>query len=209
MKLVIDIGNTNIKFGLFDKHQIKKMKIIPTKKYQVLPDFQNVETCCIGSVVLKLNTKIYDDIYHKYHIVSKIVTIQDFKKQFNLSRFKKQNEMGLDILAFALLIKSKYQSGIGISFGTATFAVAINDNIIHGVAIAPAFTDSLNQLSKKTALIKNANLGKICFSLGNDTKSALSSGIAHVVNGFIQSITSYCQKQYGVDCVYITGGKSD
>ena len=209
MKLVIDIGNTNIKFGLFDKQQIKELKIIPTKTYKATPSFSKFSKCVIGSVVPSLNKKISNDIYKKFNIKSKIITLQDFKNDFDFNHFKNPSEIGLDILAFATAIKYETNKAVGISFGTATFAIAINRKDIYGVAITPSFYDSLKQLKINTSLIKNTNLGNISFNLGNDTKSSLSSGITHAINGFINSIMQYCQQQYGIDRVYIDGGKSE
>jgi type III pantothenate kinase len=206
MKLVIDIGNTNIKFGLFDNHIIKQLIIKPTKQYKLIPKFKNIDECVIGSVVPKITNLISNDIYKKYHIKPKIININDFINLFNLDKFNKK-EMGLDILAFALAIKNKHKQGIGISFGTATFAIAVKDNNLYGAIIAPSFDNALLSLTKTTALIKKANVNDISFNLGTNTITALSSGMAHSVNGFINSVVVYCKKNYGIDNVYVSGGK--
>lgn len=208
MKLVIDIGNTNIKLAVFDKHVIKQLEIIHTKSYKRLPNFKNVNDCVIGSVVPSLNQQISNDVYKKFHIKPWIVNVGDFDSEFNLSKFDK-NEIGLDILAFAYAIKSILKKGIGISFGTATFAVVVNKDIIHGVAIAPSFDNGLSDLTKNTALIKNINIDHINFDFGNNTQLALCSGITHSVNGFINSISSYARKLYGISNVYVSGGKDN
>jgi type III pantothenate kinase len=207
MKLVIDVGNTNIKFALFKNHIIKQSKIIPTKQYKQIPNFKNVDMCVLGSVVPTINQKIVNDIYKKYHIQTKVINAKDFNKHFDLSRFN-QNEIGLDILAFALAIKSKYLKGIGISFGTATFAICVDKNIIHGVAIAPSFDEGLQSIFHKTALIKNTKISSINFKLGSNTAQSLSSGVAHSVNGFVNSVMVHCQQNYHISNVFVDGGKS-
>lgn len=208
MKLVIDIGNTNIKFALFNNGIIKQLKIISTKYYKQIPNFKNVNQCVIGSVVPSLNKLIKTNVDKKYRIDSKIINANDFDKLFNLSSFNKK-EIGLDILAFALLIKNYFHKGIGICFGTATFGVVIDNKTIHGVVITPSFMDSLESMYKKTALIKKNEINKISLGLGRNTISALSCGIAHNVNGFINSLISYCDKHYHINQVCVSGGNTN
>jgi pantothenate kinase type III len=120
-----------------------------------------------------------------------------------------KNELGLDILSFAYYIQKSYIKGVGISFGTATFAVAVNQKCIYGVAIAPAFVDSINSLFTQTALIKQTTINYINFDLGHNTNTALSSGATHSVNGFVNSIMCFCKQHYKINDVYVTGGKSN
>lgn len=207
MKLVIDVGNTNIKFALFDNHKLKQIKIVATNKYMKLPVFKNITTCIIGSVVPNINKTIANDIYRRYHFHPTIASIKNFDGEFDLSSFNKQ-EIGLDILAFALAIKKTYQKGVGICFGTATFAVAVSKKTIYGVAITPSFDIALQTIFKKTALIKKTKVELINFKLGKNTSESLKSGVAHNVNGFINSVASYCQETYRLSNVYIDGGKT-
>jgi type III pantothenate kinase len=210
----VDIGNTNIKFGLFKDNVLSKVKILSTPQYRptdlkTIFKSNKITSVYIGSVVKNIELRIAKDIYAISKIKAKIINIRDFESSFNLSQFNKK-EIGLDILAFALFIKNKYKSGIGISFGTATFAVAVNNKTIKGVVIAPSIQLGIHQLNETTSLIKTKSFGQIKnqLSFGKNTNQSLASGASHMAKGFIESIQKYASDNYNIKNVYISGGKS-
>jgi pantothenate kinase type III len=214
LKLIIDIGNTNIKYGLFKNDILIKTVISSTKQsnkaiIKTIIAKNKIAIVYIGSVVKNIDRHIAKYIHTSFKINVKIIKAEDFSSDFILSSFNKK-EIGLDILAFALYIKNKYKSGIGISFGTATFAVAVNRNRIEGVVIAPSILLGIHQLSGTTSLIntKHFSTTKSQLSFGRNTNQSLASGASHMAKGFIASIQEYAIKHYKISKVYISGGKS-
>ncbi|MDR3257825.1 MAG: type III pantothenate kinase [Mycoplasmataceae bacterium] len=213
-KMIVDIGNTNIKCGLFKNNNLIKTIILQTKQYsqtfiKTIISKSKVTSVYIGSVVKNIGERIAKDVYTSFKIKAKVISTKDFDSSFVLSPFNKK-EIGLDILAFALFIKNKYKSGVGISFGTATFAVAVNNKKIEGVVIAPSILLGIHQLSETTSLINTKGFGllKNQLSFGKNTNQSLASGASHMARGFISSIQEYATKHYKINKVYISGGKS-
>ncbi|MDR0985895.1 MAG: type III pantothenate kinase [Mycoplasmataceae bacterium] len=208
MVLILDIGNTTTKFGVFYKNKLVKSIITPTKKNRI-PKIVGIDSIYIGSVVTSINKKISSQLFKQYKLKPKLIRSKDFKNQFNLSKFN-INEIGLDILALAMYIKSLNKKALGICFGTATFAIAINNKNIYGVSIAPSIEFGLKHLGNLTELTKTNNVcHKYLLSFGNSTKTALTSGGSHMARGYILSCLDYCKNKYDINHCYITGGKSD
>jgi type III pantothenate kinase len=211
-KLIIDVGNTNIKFGFFHKDKLVNVFTIGTKKYsysglvKILKN-NKYDSVYLGSVVKELTNELIQDL--KSITKNKVILIKpiDFKACFKLDKFP-INEIGADILALALITKHLYRNGIGVSFGTATFAVVIKNNQIVGVAIAPSIELGTKHLETTTSLIKNANAKIGNLKLGNNTTTSLQSGGSHMARGFIMSLLDYTNKHYHINKVLITGGKT-
>jgi type III pantothenate kinase len=158
LKLILDVGNTNIKFGFFDNDKLIKTNIISTKSYSISQLRKNIKNIShtqiyIGSVVKHLNNQMLNDIKTITGISAKFINAKDFISEFDLSKFN-INEIGVDILGLSLAIKYLYKKAIGISLGTATFAVAVDNSKLIGAVIAPSIELGINQLNETTALIK-------------------------------------------------------
>jgi type III pantothenate kinase len=214
MLLIVDIGNTNVKFGLFNNNKLLNVYTIPTHTYKMgsikatIPaKMKPIEDIYVGSVVPSANVLVIDDIYKTYKIRPQLINGADFKAHFDLAKFD-INEIGIDILGYAMFIKSNYKSGVGICFGTATFAVAVDNNKIYGVAIAPSIELGIQHLSRRAELIHNYQVNKIQKIFGFNTSTAIASGAAHMAEGFVQSVAAYAKQKYHINDVYVSGGKS-
>ncbi|MDR2823345.1 MAG: type III pantothenate kinase [Mycoplasmataceae bacterium] len=216
MKLIVDLGNTNIKLGLFKANKLAKVFTFSTNNYRskelikFVPSIKHlsIKEAYVGSVVPSLNKKIINEIKKTLNINAVLITPQMFSCIFNLKRFN-LNEIGVDILGYACLLKQRFKKAVGFSYGTATFAVAVNNEEIIGVVIAPAIDEGMNHLSKSTEMIsfkKQSNL-LIKANFGGNTNAALNAGSYHMANGFLQSAFSYCQKHYKINRACISGGK--
>jgi pantothenate kinase type III len=97
--------------------------------------------------------------------------------------------------------------GVGISFGTATFAVCVKNNKMYGAIIAPSIETGIKNLHSKTALVRCKSITKLSANFGVDTETALQAGAFHMVNGFINSALMYANKKYHINHAYATGGK--
>ncbi|MDR1234545.1 MAG: type III pantothenate kinase [Mycoplasmataceae bacterium] len=215
-KLIIDVGNTNIKLGNFIDGKLTKTKILPTKLYSFNNlkkkiDGVNYQQVYVGSVVKELDKQILRDIKNITKLQLKMIRAIDFKKEFNLSKFN-VNEIGTDILGLATILKKLYKNAVGISFGTATFAVAVKCKRIMGVVIASSIEMGIHQLNTTTSLIKNKLLVDTAkassLEFGKDTNSAINSGASHMARGFISSVYDYAKTKYHINQMVLTGGKT-
>jgi pantothenate kinase type III len=141
-------------------------------------------------------------------VTPQIITSKDFKQAFDLRKYN-LNEIGTDILAFALCVQDHQPKALGICFGTATFAVAINHRQINGVVIAPSIATGVKNLSTVTAMIRinKQDIKLLNSDLGQNTLTAVVGGSYHMFHGFINSLRDYCLKHYHIKQTYLSGGK--
>jgi len=223
MKLVIDIGNTSIKLGVFDdqkqlikieKYSTKKIENNFLKKSEIINyAFDEIK---IGSVVPSKNQLVINELKKFFSIEPYLIKNSDFTQFFNLKKFN-LSEVGTDILSGALYLKNNFHSGLLITFGTATVATIVDDQEILGVAIAPAIDDGLLSLNHSTELtktdlfFKNNHYSKsFDLNFGFNTETALLAGATHVTYGFINSTIEYAKQRLAkLEHVIISGGKAE
>jgi pantothenate kinase type III len=105
LRLIIDVGNTNIKFGFFDK-KLLFVKILSTKKYSKLAlkkmlTLHHLEKIYIGSVVSQITRTMVSDLQALTKVHVHLIKATDFINEFNLTKFN-INEIGTDLLSLAL-----------------------------------------------------------------------------------------------------------
>lgn len=214
MYLIIDAGNTSIKFGYYSNDKLIKLLISDKNKINSVkfPKFkEDITHIYIGTVVPSLNKTIINKLAKTYKVKPIVIENTMFKKHFNLAKFDLK-EVGSDILSFALYLKLTYKKAIGICFGTATFTVCVNDKNVLGVTIVPSVYSLLESLNTSTELTKANSIKESMFNyfnFGTDTPTALASGANHMTKGFIDEVISYANKKYGITKCAITGGKSN
>jgi pantothenate kinase type III len=210
MLLIVDVGNTNTKFAFFQNNKLLKIYLFPTHTQfslnKISLNHSTIDQAYIGSVVPSLNKQLINKIYRTYRVKAALIKQTDFKTQFILHKFN-LNEMGMDILALSQFIKTKYNEGVGISFGTATFVVYVRNKTIYGAMIAPSIETGAKRLHDKTELIQSQTIAKLNMNLGFNTKTALQSGAFHMVDGFIDNVLLFAKQKYQINKAYITGGK--
>lgn len=214
MVLIIDVGNTSLKACVFSsnkkplafycisvKGKIKDLFISIKSKY-------NITSCYVCSVKPSVNKDIVRANRLIFNIDTKIIKNIDFINEIDLSKFN-INEIGTDILAYALFLKKKYKKCIGFCYGTAIFAIGIDNKKMYGCIIFPVPSSGVNELTKKTELIstkhKVINKGNF-FEFGSNTLESLASGLNHYHKGIILSTITYFAEKYNFKNVCFTGG---
>lgn len=221
--IVINIGNTNIRFGLFNDDYCDTSWILNTKPYKTTDELyvqflmlyqtykieiDKVEKIIIGSVVPQL-TKAVESAIKRIH--GKQVVIVDRNTPSDVR--PKSKQMGTDIyanLVAAHTLYSKDKKKIILDFGTALTASCISETgETLGVIITPGIITALNSLTQQTAQLPEIELVQPKTVLGLDTISCMQSGMIYgylgMVEGFIDRINNEVQS----DCFVIaTGGVS-
>ncbi len=220
--IVINIGNTNIRFGLFNGDECSISWILNTKPYRTSDelmiqfmmmyqtnkiDATSVDKVIIGSVVPQLTYDISRAI-HKMHGINPVMVDRNTPSGVQ----PKSKQMGTDIYANLVAAHHLYanRKKIIFDFGTALTASCIDENgETLGVIIAPGIITSLNSLIHDTAQLPEIELIKPKSVLGLDTVSCMQSGMVYgylsMVEGFIDRINAEVQD----DCLVIaTGGVS-
>lgn len=215
MNLIVDAGNTNIKIGYFKNNKLTKIVKFPKEEIlkAKLPTIkEKASSIYIGSVIPSFNNKIIDKLYKTYKVKAKLIENKMFLKHFDLSKFD-LNEIGTDILGLALYIKQEHKKCCAISFGTATFSIAVDNKKLYGVMIAPSFSSAFDTLNSSTELTRTNKFDSKknlynWFDYGHDTPTALAAGANHLAKGFVDSLICFTSKKYKINKFCVCGGKS-
>ena len=216
MKIIGDIGNTEIKLFIFltNDRVLKKIVLktnqltdsyLSKKLFFIIRDKKNFNRALFSSVVPEAYKKI-KSFFKKYiNINCKEL------KEINLDNLIKirvnKKQVGSDRLANAIGAIDKKYNHIICDFGTATTFDVINKGVYLGGIISPGVNLSLKSLSSKASLIPNIKLLKVSNVLGKNTINAVRSGFywgyAGLINNIIKLIMKQTKKSYRI---IFTGG---
>lgn len=120
-------------------------------------------------------------------------------------------EIGSDLVANATAAYFKLkQTCIVVDFGTAlTFTTVSGEGKILGVSIVPGLRTAVRALSQNTAKLFDVPLEMPRSALGQNTVTAIQSGIVIGYEGLVKSVVQAIRHELKVDCPAIaTGGLS-
>ena len=220
--IVINIGNTNIRFGLFDDDNCDISWIINTKPYLTSDEMQaqfmmmyqnhkieamNIDKVIVGSVVPQLTYDITRAL-KKIHGINPIVVNRETPSEVQ----PKSKQMGTDIYANLVAAHHLYPKNkkIIFDFGTALTASCISESgETLGVIIAPGIITALNSLIHDTAQLPEIELIKPKSVLGLDTVSCMQSGMVYGYLGMVEGFVDRINEEVKDACFVIaTGGVS-
>ena len=219
MKIIGDIGNTEVKICLIDQNfkikkkiSIKTIEINKSKIKENLKFFLNnkkkIESIIFSSVVPKIYKQF--STFFKKNLNKKVIEIKELKlnKLIDIKVNKKQ--VGSDRLANSIATIDTKNNYIIIDFGTATtFDVVMKNKYLGGI-ISPGINLSLNTLTMRASLIPKINLKKISYVIGKNTNEAVRSGFFWGYSGLIDNIIKLIKEQTKSDFkVVLTGGLAD
>lgn len=224
MILAVDIGNTNMEFGLF-----KDSKLI--NNFRLVTD-RNITSDEIGLMMLQffsvrgIDISDIDDV-----IVASVVpqimfamnnAVKKYLKKFPIivgedcdvpikNNYKIKKEVGVDRLVNAFCAYKTYSRAlIVVDFGTATtFDVVSKDGCYEGGCIFPGIKISMEALNKYAAKLPRVEISAPEAIIGKDTVTSMQSGaICGFVGATIYTINCL-EKELGCDAyVVATGGLS-
>jgi len=227
--LAFDIGNTNIKVGVFNdscenmicSFAISSATIRTSDEYyllikQMLSEysvFDKLNASVISSVVPSITESISN-------AVSKICNRRPFiigsgtRTGFPI-RIDVQTQLGADIVsntaASFLTCKPPF---VVVDLGTATTITAVDCNgCLIGASIIPGATVSLNALNSTAALLSDIALKKPVYLIGKNSQDSICSGVYYsnvfAIDGFIDSLAKeLCKNGETLDLIG-TGGLCD
>ncbi|MBU0549049.1 MAG: type III pantothenate kinase, partial [Candidatus Omnitrophica bacterium] len=214
MLLAIDIGNTNISFGVFRGRRIIKRFNIPKREYSMrrlkqLLGRSRLKGCIICSVVPKALRKLNSDLTK--FLGSRPFVLGREEKVPIKNLYKKPHEVGQDRLVNAYAGIIYYGAPlIIVDFGTAiTFDVVSMRKEYIGGMIVPGLSVSLDALTRTAALLPKIKLEKPKGFIGKDTKSSMISGIIYGFAALVDDLTRRLKNKIGGKArVIATGGNA-
>jgi type III pantothenate kinase len=210
MLLVIDIGNTNIVFGINDgRYWISDWRIQTdmnktSDEYEVIfrsllfnEDNGNgrIDSIVLSSVVPNLVQPIID-MLSKLFRLNPVILGPEIYPRLPI-KILNPYQIGSDLVANSLAAYEKYGEFVTvIDFGTAlTFTTLGAKGEILGVAIAPGLNTAVNALAGKTAQLPRIHLVPPPSVLGLNTVHAMQSGIVLGYVGLVDSMIRRIEKE--------------
>lgn len=223
MLFVLDVGNTSITAGVFDKENlviswriasdIKRSEdeygIILKNLIKDAKLEDMVDSAIISSVVLPLTEKIQIAVKRYLNIDSLIVTHKiNTGIEINL---KNPGEVGADRIVNGYAASVLYGAPvIVVDFGTATsFDIVNPNNQFIGGIIAAGMKIQADALSKFTSKLPKVKIEAPETAIGSNTIDAMLSGIVRGHAAMIDGLIAQCEKELGAKATIVaTGGYS-
>ena len=222
MLLTADVGNTNIKLGLFDGDELRhKMRFStdPSKTSDefavVLYTFFQVYRIDVSEIGASIISSVVPKVTQPLREAIKIVT---GKKSYVIGpglktgmdlKIDRPETLGGDIVCGCVGAYEKYGGPLIMVFmGTATVLAYVDENFAYrGGVIAPGVGISLDALTQNGALLPSVDLrapkNVICTNTMDCIRSAMTYGSACMLDGLIDKFSV----ESGADCrVIATGG---
>jgi type III pantothenate kinase len=224
MLLAVDIGNTNIIFGVFDGDKLKTTLRIATGIHTMPDEYaalmlnlierqglssSQVTDAVLCSVVPPLVTT-FEELCKRYFKISPLVVEAGVKTGIRIC-MDNPREVGADRIVNAVAAHKLYKGPvIVIDMGTATtFDAVSKDGDYLGGAIAPGIVIATEALFTRTAALPRVDLTYPKKAIGTSTVAAMQSGIVFGYMGLIEGIVTRIREELGGKAkVVVTGGYS-
>jgi type III pantothenate kinase len=225
MLLAIDIGNTNVVLGVFDREKLVEnwrvgtnTQITPDEYAMILKDlfsfakleFNQIRGVIISTVVPPL-LPVMTEMSRKYFHIDPLVVTHELKTGITI-RYDNPKEVGADRIVNAAAAYRLYGGPlIIVDFGTATtFCAVTKDGDYLGGAICPGVKISAEALFQRASKLPRVELTKPAHVIGADTISAMQAGIIYGYAGLVDGIVERMKKELSPDAkVVATGGLAE
>lgn len=222
MLLAIDIGNTNIVWGVFDGDRLVADWRIGTDHSKTTDEYaillldllrvesigrERVDGVILSSVVPPL-TPLFEELAETYFHCLPLNVSAELETGLTI-KYTNPREVGSDRIVNAAAAFRRYGGPIIIvDFGTATtFCAVTADGEYLGGAIAPGLRISAEALYARTAKLPKIELARPKSAIGQDTVSSMQAGLVFGYAGLVDELVRRIQQELGRDCfVLATGG---
>lgn len=226
MLLAIDIGNTNIVFGIYDEEKWQNHWRIQTDQRKTADEYEvifrslltagkvcrnHVEKIILSSVVPSLVHPFNEMLSALFNEATINIVNPEIYSRLPL-KILNPYQIGTDLVANAVAAYQKYGNlTTVIDFGTAlTFTTIGKNSEIIGVAISPGLRTAVAALAGGTAQLPYVHLAPPPSVLGENTVHAIQSGVVYGFTGLVDSMIERTQDEIGETLnVVATGGLSN
>ena len=223
MLLAIDLGNTNIKYGVFDGDKLLASFRVSSRISRTADEYGSVLVGLLADRDIKksdIDGIIFSSVipalnYTMCHMcefffgISPIIVGPGIKTGLNI-KAENPREVGADIIVNSVSAFNKYGGPIVvIDFGTATTFDVISEKCeLVGVVIAPGIKTSLEGLATKTAQLPMVELDAPKTVIGKNTKHCMQAGIIFGFAGLVENILRKIRQELGLKEIKVvaTGG---
>lgn len=222
MLMVVDVGNTNISCGIFDKDKlVAKFRFITKQNrtsdelalqiHSILEvkhlDEKDVDGVVLSSVVPNLNNDLINAFKQLFN-VEPLIVASGIKTGLKINTDDPRS-IGSDLIVDAVAAYQRYKDAcLVIDFGTASKFLYINESgeFQYGI-ISPGLEIYANSLWQMTAQLPAVQLTKPESILAKNTVHSMQAGIMYGYIGLAEGIIKQIRKEIGHDFKRLaTGG---
>ena len=222
MLLTADVGNTNIKLGIFEGDELRyKLRFSTNDKmtsdefavelytfFQIYDiDYKKIDGSIISSVVPKVTQPLVDAIEIVMGVRSLIIG-PGLKTGMDL-KIDRPETLGGDIVCGCVGTYEKYGGPLIVIFmGTATVVAYVDENCAYrGGIIAPGVGISLDALTSRGALLPAVDLMAPKKAICTNTVDCMRSGIMNGTSCMLDGMIDLFMRETGKSCkIVATGG---
>ena len=215
MLLVIDAGNTQITFGLYEGDVLVRSFAVLTDVKLSVRELEEslssnisgkIDGAIIGSVVDELNERLKYAVLDLYKVMPVVLT-PDMDTGISIG-LKDNSEIGADRIANAYRAYELYKKAvIVVDFGTAvTFDIVNSKGCFIGGIIAPGLNTQLKSLNVSTSKLPKLEVEDVDNVIGKNTKEAILSGVIAGCASMVEGMLIKCEKELGEKAVIISTG---
>ncbi len=227
MLLVIDVGNTNIVFGVYEEKELLYDWRISTEKnrtsdeygllFEQIFKYNKIDMDELSNVII---SSVVPPLMHtlpamsiKYFNIDPIVVGPGIKTGMNI-KYDNPREVGADRIVNAIAAYEKYGGPlIIVDFGTAiTFCAVSEDGDYLGGAITPGIKISTEALFMRTAKLPKVEIMKPDKVIAKNTANSIQAGVVYGYIGMVDYIIEKMIEEIGGEKevnIVATGGFSN
>lgn len=224
MLVVIDIGNTNIVWGVYEGQELTAHWRLATDAKKTADEYGILFTSLLTAVGLSTSrlsgaifasvvpslTPTFEQMLEQYFSQRPLIVTSDMDIGLTL-RYANPKEIGSDRLVNAAAAYHKYHRDlIIVDFGTATtFCTVTKEGQYLGGVIAPGLGISAEALFARAAKLAKVEFIRPKTVIGTDTASSIQSGLLFGYAGLVDAIVRRIEQELGRSAYVIaTGGLS-
>jgi type III pantothenate kinase len=222
MLLAIDIGNTDITFGVFEGEKLRATWHMETDIHRMADEYAalllnlmrqqgleiaNIKAIALCSVVPPL-ISTFDELFQRYFHITPLVVGAGVKTGVRI-RMDNPREVGADRIINAAAAHHLYGGPVIVTdLGTATsFDTVSKEGDYLGGAIAPGIMSAAEALFTRAAMLPRVELTHPKRAIGTNTIAAMQSGVIFGYVALIEGLVARIQKELKEKAkVIATGG---
>lgn len=218
MLLAVDIGNTNVVFGIYDKASkwspVWRIETRDEAQDRLYKSFRKhagdveITEIVISSVVPFFTHIIARQLQQKFNIAPYVIDASSYSTiPIEVLR---PEQIGTDIVANATAAYDLFKVDcMVVDFGTALTFTVVSDQKIHGVNIAPGLKTAMKALAGNAVKLSEIPLVLPPSVIGKDTTTAIQSGILWGYVGLVEKMIERIEKELQKELkIVATGGLS-
>lgn len=210
MLLTIDIGNTNIKLGVWNGRSWQHYWRLSTSQKQTVDEYgivlkaliremnpaHHIEQIIISSVVPPL-TPLFGEVCEKYLKKTAVFLTSESNSGITIAT-DDPSAIGTDRIAnSAAVFLTNPAPSIIIDMGTATkFEILTTDGTFHGGVIAPGLQIIADALASRAAKLSQVELKAPPHPIGKNTIHAVQSGLIFGYVALVEGILARLKKEH-------------